>query len=160
MSESIFTILANGNKETKVKGQGDYNMVLPDNMPTAAQFGDANSLQEWAEEHGVMHSCLQKGVQKHLIDLRAKFRSVKKDESWDHTTAQANVDEAEWTVVTPVTTDKVDKARQAGYFAAGLAMAKAMKAAKLDKDVIFAALTPVYGTEIAGSIMEELVEED
>jgi len=159
MSESIYTILGNGTSLTKVKGAGDYNMTLPETMPTAAQFANAGELYDWTMEHGITHSCLQKGIQKHLIDLRAKFRGVKKDESWDHITAQKNVDDAEWVVTTPGAAGKVDKARQAGHLAAGLAMAGAMKAANLDDAMILAALVPVYGPEIADSIMTELAEE-
>ena len=159
MSESIFTILGNGQSVTKVKGYGDYNMTLPATMPTPEEFSSATELAIWADDNGVMHSCLQKGVQKHLIDLRAKFRGVKKDESWQVDTAQKNVDESEWGVVTPVASGKVDQARQAGHLAAGLAMAGAMKAAGLDDAMILAALVPVYGADIAASIMEELAEQ-
>ena len=106
MSESIYTILANGNTMTAVKNEGDYSMDLPDSMPSPDQFQDAEALQEWAENNGVMHSCLQKGIQKHLIDLRAKFRQVKKDEDWDHGTAQDNVNATEWDIVLPPKTKK------------------------------------------------------
>ena len=117
MSESIFTILTNGRSETKVKGYGDFNMTLPTTMPTAVQFENSGDLYDWTMDHGITHSCLQKGVQKHLIDLRAKFRTVKKGEDWNLETAQSNVADAEWTVVTPGVVKKTAEETTRDYLA-------------------------------------------
>ena len=99
MAKSIFSILDDLTTDTSVPDHGSVTHTLPRNLlPTAEQFEDADNLLDWAEENEITHACLQKGVQKFLIDLRATFKSVKKDETWDIDKGQKNVDDAEWKI--------------------------------------------------------------
>lgn len=155
-SESIFTILENNQTNTMVKGEGYQMMVLPATMPTMEQFSNADELQAWTMEQGITHAVLQKGIQKHLIDLRAKFRMVKKDEIWNETTAQNNVDTMEWQIVTKPNQNNAAAVKAQAMRDAGTGMATAMKAAGLDDAMILASLTPVYGADVAKDILDSL----
>lgn len=155
-SESIFTILENGQTSTQVKGEGYQTMLLPVTMPTAEQFETAEELVQWAEEQGITHAIMQKGIQKHLIDLRARFRLVKKGETWNITTAQENVDAMEWSVVTKPNQNSQAAVKAQAMRDAGIKMAQAMKAAKVDNTTILASLTAVYGADVASDILNSL----
>ena len=155
-SESIFTILENQQTDTLVKGEGYQTMVLPVTMPTVDQFSNADELQAWAEDQGIIHAILQKGIQKHLIDLRARFRQVKKGESWSLDTAQDNVDSLEWAVVSKPNQSNPAMVKANAMREAGLKMAQAMKAVNVDNDTIFASLTAVYGADVASAILDNL----
>lgn len=155
-SESIFTILENGQTSTMVQGEGYQTMVLPTTMPTAEQFEIDGMLYNWAEDQGITHAILQKGIQKHLIDLRAKFRLVKKGETWNLDQAQDNVDTMEWSVVTKPNQNSAVAVKAQAMREAGTGMAKAMKAAGLDDSMILASLIPVYGAEVASAILDNL----
>ena len=99
MAKSIFSILDELETDTSVPDHGSVTHTLPRNLlPTAEQFENADSLLDWAEENEITHACLQKGIQKFLIDLRAIFKSVKKDEVWNFEKGQKNVDDAEWKI--------------------------------------------------------------
>ena len=155
-SESIFTILENGQTLTMVQGEGYQTMVLPTTMPSAEQFETDGMLYDWAEEQGITHAILQKGIQKHLIDLRAKFRQVKKNETWRLDTAQDNVDEMEWSVVTKPNQSNPAMVKANAMREAGLKMAQAMQAVRVDNDTILASLTAVYGADVASAILDNL----
>ena len=155
-SESIFTILENGQTLTMVQGEGYQTMVLPTTMPSAEQFETDGMLYDWAEEQGITHAILQKGIQKHLIDLRAKFRQVKKNETWRLDTAQENVNSLEWSVVTKPNQSNPAMVKANAMREAGTGMAKAMKDAGLDDSMILASLTPVYGADVASAILDNL----
>ena len=99
MAKSIFSILDDLETDTSVPDHGSVTHTLPRNLlPTAEQFEDADNLLDWAEENEITHACLQKGVQKLLIDLRATFKSVKKDEVWDFEKGQKAVNDATWKI--------------------------------------------------------------
>lgn len=112
MAKSIYALLDDLQTETSVPEIKDakgnvirkhYGMVkhtLPrDGLPTAEEFEDEEKLVEWAEEHGVLHACLQSGIQARIIDYRAIFKGMKKDDEWSPEYGQKNVDLAEWSVV-------------------------------------------------------------
>ena len=112
MAKSIYALLDDLMTETSVPAVTDkdgkelrkyYGMVdhtLPrEALPTSAQFEDAEELLTWAEDAGVLHACLQSGVQSRIIDYRAIFKGMKKDDVWTPEFGQDNVDTAEWKVV-------------------------------------------------------------
>ena len=113
MAKSIFEVLDTLETETSVPAVGkNVEHTIPrSQFPTAEQFESAELLEAWAKETGNLHACLQSGVQKRLIDIRAIFKSEKKGETWTGETGQAKVDSSEWTVTTrPKTGNKVETA--------------------------------------------------
>ena len=136
MAKSIYALLDDLQTETSVPAVQDkdgkelrkhYGMIdhtLPRSaLPTSAQFEDAEKLLIWAEDAGVLHACLQSGVQSRIIDYRAIFKGMKKDDVWSPEFGQDNVDTAEWKVVSrpeaKVNTKKaVENARYADCFKA------------------------------------------
>lgn len=123
MAKSIYALLDDLQTETSVPEIKDKNgkTVRPhfgmvehtfprESLPTSEQFEDENLLLEWAREKGVLHACLQSGIQSRIIDLRAIFKAYKKDEEWSPEYGQHNVDNAEWKVVTRPQSKKDPKA--------------------------------------------------
>lgn len=113
-SQSIYVTLDTLTTETSVPGQTPkmQSHSLPRSaFPTSEQFESAEKLEAWARETGVMHACLQKGIQKHLIDIRAAFKACKKADTWSNEYGQANVNAYEWTITTRpnAPTAKVDQ---------------------------------------------------
>lgn len=113
MSQSIYELLDSLETETSVpmvKGKDgqilrrDYGMVkhyIPGGMvPTSEEFENEEKLLAWAKVHGVLHQMLQTGIQGRIIELRAKFKSMRKGETWTKEKGQENIDSAEWKVVT------------------------------------------------------------
>jgi len=91
MAKSIYALLDDLMTETSVPAVTDkdgknvreyHGMVrhtFPRSaLPTSAQFEDAEELLTWAEDAGVLHACLQSGVQSRIIDYRAIFKGMKK----------------------------------------------------------------------------------
>lgn len=159
MAESIYTILDNGKTDTAVKNFGDQEMFLPDYMPSSDEFASEELLIEWARENGLLHAGLQKGVQKHLIDLRAAYRAVKKGKKWNIKTAQRNVDTYEWAVYERPKSKgqaEIAAAKAEAHIKAGTDMARAMRSGGIGDDAIKAALENVYETVVAEAIMVTL----
>lgn len=98
MAQSIFVTLDTLETETSVPVVGsNVKHSLPRSMfPTSEQFSDEKKLLAWAEETGCLHACLQKGVSAKLIDARATFKAVKKNETWSAEYGQKNVDAMKW----------------------------------------------------------------
>jgi hypothetical protein len=110
MAKSIYEILDDLNTTTSVPGEGNVAHSLPRNLlPTGNQFENAGELLAWTEEQGITHAVLQKGVQKFLIELRATFKAVKKDETWSLDSGQKAVDDAEWKVTSRPNVKKSDE---------------------------------------------------
>ena len=170
MAKSIYDLLDDLTTETsvpEVKDKNDnvirshFGMVAHtfprEALPTSEEFEDEEKLLAWAKETGNLHACLQSGIQARVIDLRAIFKSYKKDEEWLPSYGQANVDNAEWRVVKrPQKTDKAAVKRQA-TFDANMAIATAMKAtkgitAKMIKDTLIASC----GEDMAAEIIAKL----
>jgi len=121
MAKSIYELLNSLETETSVPKVEDkdgnvvrksFGMVahtLPrDGLPTAEEFEDEEKLLAWAEDKGVLHACLQSGVQARIIDYRATFKSMKKDDTWTPEFGQANVDKAKWKVISRPASKKSD----------------------------------------------------
>lgn len=100
MAKSIYQILNTLETETSVPTFGDSieHTIPRELLPTAEQFENEEQLLEWAEVSGCLHSCLQKGVQKFLIEIRATFKGCKKSDVWSEDYGQANVDKMEWNI--------------------------------------------------------------
>ena len=116
MAKSIFEILADLTTETSVPEiKETVQHTIPRSLfPTAEEFENENKLLVWAEDHGYVHALLQMGLQKGLIDLRARFKATKKDETWSETLGQKQVDSHKWETVTRgKSTDKVGNAVEA-----------------------------------------------
>jgi hypothetical protein len=126
-------------------------------LPDGDTYLNAEKLEAWARDNGIMHAVLQQGVVSGIIKIRAAFKGKKKDEVWTIEQGQNQADAWTWTAqTTPPGSNKVDKARESGHLAAGQAIAGSMRAAGLDNKTILAALTPVYGPEVSQAIMEGL----
>ena len=180
MAKSIYETLADGKTETSVPAVTDKktgNVLRPDmgmvshtlpldKLPTPEEFQDADKLLAWARESGQLHACLQSGVQARVIDYRAIFKAMPKKSDleagreWTAEFGQDNVNNAEWKVVTPSLGGGDKKKVEQAVLQAGVAMARAMLAAKLKQPQIMAALVPVYGQNGAEQIWEEINKEE
>ena len=148
MSKSIFAILDDLITETSVPGFGDsITHSIPRNLfPTSEQFESLDKLLAWANENGFTHALLQQGIQKGLIDIRAKFKSCKKNDTWSTEYGQKNVNSHEWSV-TERPNQKTTKAISQAVLDKGIEMAKAMILASVPEQAILNALKAAYGTD-------------
>ena len=156
-SQSIYVTLDTLQTETSVPGQTPkmQSHTLPRSaFPTSEQFEHADKLEAWAKEAGVMHACLQKGIQKHLIDIRAAFKACKKADTWTPAYGQANVDAYEWTV-TPRPAIKADKQaiQRDANIKAGITLVSVLKSQGMDINAITTMVTSCYPGEVT-AIME------
>lgn len=113
MAKSIFEVLADLTTETSVPGYGDaVAHTIPRRLfPSPEIFENKESLLNWAEENDYTHALLQAGLQKGLIDLRARFKACKKNDTWTPEYGQKNVDSHKWEVTErPKSGDKVKAA--------------------------------------------------
>ena len=158
MAKSIFETLDSLQTETSVPVVGkNVEHSLPRKLfPTAAEFESAEKLLAWSNENGFTHALLQAGIQKGLIDCRAKFKACKKDETWTPELGQAQVNSMKWEIVSRPKENNVAKIKGQAELAAGIKLAHAMKVAKVSDGIILASLTPVYGEEIAKEILASL----
>ncbi len=116
MAKSIFDILADLTTETSVPEiKETVQHTIPRRLfPEPEIFDNAEKLLAWTEENNFTHALLQMGLQKGLIDLRARFKATKKDETWSETRGQKNIDSHKWETVTRgKSTDKVGNAVEA-----------------------------------------------
>lgn len=159
MAKSIYEILNTLTTTTSVPGHGtEIEHTIPENLfPDDNTFEDAELLLEWANDLGYTHALLQKGIQKGLIEVRATFKSCKKDDEWTPEYGQNNVDAMEWTI-TNRPNQTGSKAVEKAKLDAGIAMAKAMRMASIDDNTIIASLVPVYGEKDSATIMT-IIEE-
>ena len=170
MAKSIYALLDDLKTETSVPSVQDkngkelrkyYGMVqhtLPrEALPTSAQFEDAEELLTWAEDAGILHQCLQSGIQSRIIDYRAIFKGMKKDDVWTPETGQAHVDSAEWKIVIrPEAKVNISAAKEQATLDANTKMAKAMKDNGLDNELIIKTLGASCGAEMAQEIVDLL----
>ncbi len=157
MAKSIFEILDTLSTETSVPTIGKtIEHTLPRKLfPTAEQFESAEKLLAWSNENGFTHALIQAGLQKGLIDCRATFKAVKKDETWTSEKGQANVDKMIWTITERPkagTGKSVDKARYNDC----LKMIGNMCIAKMKNEQIKQLAIPVYGEELVDTIFSFL----
>lgn len=116
MAKSIFEILGDLTTETSVPEiKKTVQHTIPRSLfPEPEIFDNAEKLLAWTEKNNFTHALLQMGLQKGLIDLRARFKATKKDETWSETLGQKNVDSHKWETVTRgKSTDKVGNAVEA-----------------------------------------------
>ena len=158
MAKSIFETLDSLQTETSVPAIGkNVEHSLPRKLfPMAETFESAEKLLTWSNENGYTHALLQAGIQKGLIDCRAKFKACKKDETWTPELGQEQVDSMKWEITKRPQGNNVAKIKGQAELAAGIKLAHAMKVAKVSDGVILASLTPVYGEEIAKEILASL----
>jgi hypothetical protein len=157
MAKSIFEILDTLETETSVPA---INKIVEHSLPrhlfpNAEQFENENLLLNWARESNCLHACLQAGIQKFLIDCRATFKAVKKDETWTAEKGQEKLNKASWAIVERPkqgTGKNVDKARYNDC----LKMIGNMAIAKMAPEQIKALAIPVYGEELVNSIFATL----
>jgi len=111
MAQSIFTTLATRRTLTTVPflGKDDEGKTIrvehtiPDELfPTDTEFESPEKLETWARETGWLFPMLQMGVEKALIEARAKFKAPKKGkdnqpDEWTPEMGQTNIDNMEWT---------------------------------------------------------------
>ena len=170
MAKSIYALLDDLMTETSVPAVTDkdgkelrkyYGMIdhtLPrEALPTSAQFEDAEELLTWAEDAGVLHQCLQSGIQSRIIDYRAIFKSMKKDDVWSYEFGQENVDTAKWKVVSrPEAKVNISAAKEQATKTANVKMAQAMSDAGLEDAMIITTLSASCGAEMAKEIVDSL----
>lgn len=174
MAKSIFALLDDLKTETSVpkvedndgkvvrKNMGMVAHTLPrKGLPTSKQFENADELLAWAKDAGVLHECLQSGIQARIIDYRAIFKGMKKGNVWSPAFGQKNVDKAKWAVTKrPNMNDKEAIKRQA-IFAASLSMAKALAATEaVSEKMLFNTLTASCGADLAKEIIASLPEKE
>jgi hypothetical protein len=112
MAKSIYEILDDLQTETSVPevkdndnkvlrvSFGTVKHTIPRELfPTSEQFESEKELLAWAQEKGITHSVLQKGIQKFLIEVRATFKGMKKDEEWNEDKGQEAVNNSKWEVM-------------------------------------------------------------
>ena len=152
-SQSIFTLLDTLETETSVPGQVPkmQKHTLPrEQFPSSKQFEDENSLVEWARKTGCLHSVMQKGIQKHLIDCRARFKACKKNETWTNELGQKQVDEYGWEVMTrPQVKATISDLQAQANIKAGLVMVSVLRSQGKSDEEIMALLAMVYPNEIS-----------
>lgn len=148
MAKSIFAILDDLTTETSVPGFGsEIQHTIPRNLfPTSEIFESEDKLLEWARNNNCLHALLQMGLQKGLIDCRAKFKACKKNDQWSEAYGQANVDSHEWSI-TERPNAKASKAINQAVLNKGIEMAKAMILASVPESAILSALTAAYGND-------------
>lgn len=152
-SQSIFTLLDTLETETSVPGQTpkmQKHSLSREQFPSSKQFEDEDSLVEWARKTGCLHSVLQKGIQKHLIDCRARFKACKKTETWSNVMGQKQVDEYKWEVMTrPQVKVTVSYIQAQANIKAGTVMVTVLRAQNKSDEEIRALLSMVYPNEIS-----------
>ena len=163
-TQSIYETLATRTTETSVPAMGKDEQgktilvphTIPENLfPSDKVFENKDDLIEWADERDYLFPLLQMGVQSGLIDIRAKFKACKKEDTWTPEYGQANVDKHEWTVAKrPNQNGKVslDKAR----FADCLAMIAKLTDAGMDFETIKNMTVGIYGEQVVDAIIETL----
>ena len=158
MAKSIFETLDSLQTETSVPAIGkNVEHTLPRNLfPVAEIFEDGEKLLAWANENNFTHALLQAGIQKGLIDCRAKFKACKKDETWNEEMGQKAVDGMKWETVSRPKENNVAKIKSQAETEAGVKLVNAMKSMNVGKDVILATLTSAYGEESAKNILASL----
>ena len=155
MAKSIFEILGDLQTETSVPGYGDsIAHTIPRKLfPTPEVFENKESLLNWAEENGYTQALLQQGLQKGLIDCRARFKACKKNETWNESLGQANVDSHKWEITERPNAAANKKVSEA-VLAVGRKMVDAMRATGQPEEIIFAALSGVYGEAVTKELLK------
>ena len=152
-TQSIFTLLDKMDTETSVPGQTPkmQKHSLPrEQFPSSRQFEDENGLVEWARRNNCLHACLQKGVQKHLIDCRARFKACKKTETWSNGMGQKQVDDFGWEVMTrPQAKVTVSDIQAQANIKAGMVMVSVLRSQGKSDEEIRILLNMVYPNEIS-----------
>lgn len=152
-SQSIFTLLDTLETETSVPGQVPkmQKHSLPrEQFPSSKQFEDEDSLVEWARKNNCLHACMQKGVQKHLIDCRARFKACKKTETWSNGMGQRQVDAFGWEIMTrPQVKVTVSDIQAAANVKAGMVMLTVLRSQGKSDEEIKTLLNMVYPNEIS-----------
>ena len=158
MAKSIFETLDSLQTETSVPVVGKtIEHTLPRSLfPVAETFEDAVKLLAWSNENGFTHALLQAGIQKGLIDCRAKFKACKKDETWTEEMGQDQVDSMTWEIVSRPKENNIAKIKSQAETDAGVKLVNAMKSMNVGKDVILATLTSAYGEESAKNILASM----
>ena len=151
-SQSIFSLLDTLETETSVPGQTPkmQKHSLPrEQFPSSKQFESEDGLVEWARKTGCLHSVLQKGIQKHLIDCRARFKACKKTETWSNEMGQKQVDDFKWEVMTrPQAKATVSDIQAQANIKAGMVMVTVLRAQNKADEEIRTLLNMVYPNEV------------
>jgi len=166
MAKSIYVLLDDLQTETSVPEIMDkegkvirkhFGMVahtLPrEKLPTSEEFESEEKLLAWAKNHGVLHACLQAGIQQRVIDYRAIFKACKKDDVWTPEFGQNAVNSAEWKATDrpKAGSDKADKEKL--ILETNLKLAQAMSENDLPEDTILNILTDSCGEDMALKIL-------
>ena len=155
MAKSIFEILADLQTETSVPGYGaEVPHTIPRRLfPTSEVFENKELLLNWAEENGYTQALIQQGLQKGLIDCRAKFKACKKNDTWSIEYGQANVDSHKWEITERPNAAANKKVSEA-VLAVGRKMVDAMRTTGQPEEIIFAALSGVYGEAVTKELLK------
>lgn len=156
MAQSIFEILDSLQTTTSVPGHGaEVAHSLPRSLfPTSEQFDDGEKLLTWANENGYTHALLQQGIQKGLIDCRAKFKACKKDDEWSINYGQTNLNAHKWEVVNRPNSG--NKKINEAILSVGIKIASAMKIAGLPEETILSTLGDTYGKDVAKQLLDSI----
>jgi hypothetical protein len=163
MAKSIYATLTEMKTETSVPVTGKMiEHTLPASLlPTPEEFENEEMLLAWAEDKGITHACLQKGVQKFIIDLRAIFKAVKKDETWSLEKGQKAVNEAKWSTIDRPKVNSELAIKNKAVYEANISIARAMLATKgITEKMVISTLTASCGADLAKVILEALENEN
>jgi len=163
-TQSIYETLATRTTETSVPAMGKDEQgktilvphTIPKNLfPSDKVFENKDDLIEWADERDYLFPLLQMGLQSGLIDIRAKFKACRKEDTWSPEYGQDNINKHEWTPCKrPNQGGKVslDKVR----FEDCMAMIAKLTTTGMDFNTIREMTTGIYGEEIVNAIIETL----
>ena len=158
MAKSIFEVLDTLETETSVPvvGKSVSHKIPRELFPTSEEFDNREELLRWANNNGCLHACLQKGIQKFLIDVRASFKSCKKDEEWNELLGQSNVNGMKWEVTERPKQGGTGKAVSTARYNDCLGMIGNLAATKMDKAAIRLIVVPIYGDDMVGEVFAAL----
>ena len=159
MAKSIYTTLDELNTTTSVPGFGDSieHTIPRELLPTAKEFENEEQLLDWAEVSGCLHSCLQKGIQKFLIEIRATFKGCKKSDEWTEDYGQNNVDKMEWSITNRPNVGGAKKLDEARFKDCMELIAK-LTENDMDIETIKTMTIGIYGDDVVSAIFEALAE--
>lgn len=166
MAKSFHTILVEGKLEVDHKGQ-TVVLELPSWLGEAKDvLMDEAKLKEWAEKNEVMHGLLHAGIQKTIIDMRAKARpgtNAKTGESKsildDQEGAQKRLDEFKVTPTPPPGQGGKGKAFGKGEESALTAAIEALKMAGIADEQVVLILGAKFALEKVRRVLDGLGRE-
>ena len=162
MAKSFHTIISEGTIDVMHQGE-EVTLELPAWLKSAKGIlNDAEKLEAWAKDQGILHGLLHSGIQHEIIDIRAVARPATNAKTGETKSILAERDNAQDRVnkhsvnaVPEPGTSTASKAKKAEYDAY-VNMARAMASTGLDEGTIKKALASSCDTLTVAKIMNEI----